>query len=84
MKNIKEIVVAMFALVGVFSIINGFTTKEQSKPENNVTPESHVWEGLGSAVNNDLFIYNKVTGEVRSLGDGIDKVGKYKVMEVVD
>ena len=84
MKNIKEITIGVFALIGVFTIVNGFTSKDQLTHENDVTPESHVWEGLGSAGNNDLFIFNKVTGEVRSLGNGTDKQGKYKVMELAD
>ena len=40
MKNIKEIVFGIFAVIGFTAIVTGFTT-EISDPQ---YPESHVWE----------------------------------------
>ena len=65
MKNIKDIVIGIFAVVGFAAIVTGFTN-ETSDPQ---YPESHVWEaaispGTGNS-SGRLYMYNKVTGEVR-------------------
>ena len=63
MKNIKNIVIGIFAVIGFGAIVTGFTNESVQEP-NFGTPESHVWEmvGVNSAVS---FLYNKQTGEVR-------------------
>ena len=65
MKNIKDIIIGIFAVVGFAAIVTGFTN-ETSDPQ---YPESHVWEGLisqgESSAAGRLYMYNKVTGEVR-------------------
>ena len=65
MKNIKEITISIFAVIGFVAIITGFTNN-QAQP---TTPESHVWEmsELASSSNGSTRMYtlNKVTGEVR-------------------
>ena len=38
MKNIKDIVIGIFAVIGFGAIVTGFTNEAQQ------TPESHVWE----------------------------------------
>ena len=81
MKNIKNITLLAFAVIGFYTIITAFSSTE-SKQSQHVygTPESHVWEELVSPINNDTFIFNKVTGEVRGMGNGPDKKGKYIIM----
>ena len=64
MKNIKDITLSIFAIIGFISIITAFNTQPQQ--ETNGTPESHVWE---MHLHNSLRAYlsiNKVTGEVRA------------------
>lgn len=77
MKNIKDITLSIFAIIGFISIITAFNT--QSQQQNHGTPESHVW-GFGNNMSNDAFLFNKVTGEVRALGDAPEKIGIYDVM----
>ena len=64
MKNIKDITLSIFAIIGFISIITAFNTQPQQ--ETHGTPESHVWE---MHLHNSLRAYlsiNKVTGEVRA------------------
>ena len=64
MKNIKNIVIGIFAVVGFAAIVTGFTN--EAVQEHSV-PESHVWEMV--VVSNAVsFLYNKQTGEVRKYG----------------
>lgn len=70
MKNIKDIVIGIFAVIGFTAIVTGFTTNESSTPQQiNGTPESHVWEfHLNSSdIKQSVYAFaiNKVTGEVR-------------------
>ena len=60
MKNIKDIVIGIFAVIGFGAIVTGFTN--ESVQEHTV-PESHVWEMHISESN--AFSINKQTGEVR-------------------
>lgn len=69
MKNIKDITLSIFAIIGFISIITAFNTQPQQKTYE--YPESHVWEvrmnnsgGLSSA----HIMFNKKTGEVRTIG----------------
>tara|TARA_B100000965_G_C19513918_1_gene723236 strand:+ start:768 stop:1013 length:246 start_codon:yes stop_codon:yes gene_type:complete len=68
MKNIKDITISIFAVIGFVAIITGFTTNESNQAQQ-TTPESHVWEmsELASSSNGNTRMYtlNKVTGEVR-------------------
>ena len=43
MKNIKNIVIGIFAVIGFGAIVTGFTNESVQEP-NFGTPESHVWE----------------------------------------
>ena len=64
MKNIKDITLSIFAIIGFISIITAFNTQTQQQTHG--TPESHVWE---MHLHNELRAYlsiNKVTGEVRA------------------
>ena len=66
MKNIKDITLLAFAVIGFYTIITAFTTTESNQPQQVYgTPESHVW---GLELHPALKAYasiNKVTGEVR-------------------
>ena len=48
MKNINDITLLAFALVGFYTIITAFSSTESNQPQQvvNGTPESHVWEWL--------------------------------------
>ena len=64
MKNIKDITISIFAIIGFVTILSSFNN--QSEPQvTNGTPESHVWEVAG--FDNDFFMWNKQTGELRKI-----------------
>ena len=77
MKNIKNIVIGIFAVIGFGAIVTGFTN-ETSDPQ---YPESHVWsvECLTGTTEGRCYEYNKVTGEIRTLSRAF-KANDYKVM----
>ena len=64
MKNIKDITISIFAIIGFAFLLSSFTANEVEETEQQVygTPESHVWELMTT---NDSRVYriNKVTGE---------------------
>ena len=65
MKNIKDITLSIFAIIGFVAILSSFNN--QTQQEVHGTPESHVWEfSEMAAVSGRPKIYklNKVTGEV--------------------
>jgi len=70
MKNIKDITISIFAIIGFVAIVSGFTNNETENQQTYGTPESHVWE-LQTANSNAgvsggrTYLVNKVTGEVR-------------------
>jgi hypothetical protein len=70
MKNIKDIALLAFAVIGFYTIITAFTTTESNQPQQvvNGTPESHVWE-IKTEMGNRLhgYMYNKKTGELHYL-----------------
>jgi len=93
MKNIKDITLSIFAIIGFIAILSSFNNQPQQ--ETHGTPESHVWE---FHINSNLlssFAINKVTGEVRKYSAStlsFNKDGriedysddKYTVMKPVD
>ena len=78
MKNIKDITISIFAIIGFVAILSSFNNQTQ-QPHSTV-PESHVWDAVASN-SDDVFIFNKVTGEIRGLGDAPVKDGIYDVMK---
>ena len=66
MKNIKDITISIFAIIGFVFILSSFTNQSQ---ETHSTPESHIWE-LSNTVAGEggdrtkTYKINKVTGEV--------------------
>jgi hypothetical protein len=77
MKNIKDIVIGIFAVIGFTTIITGFTN-EAVQETTHVTSESHVWEfsdGMPVSGRPKIYKLNKVTGEVVLLeGDKATKI----------
>ena len=70
MKNIKDITLLAFAVIGFYTIITAFSSTESNQPQQVYgTPESHVWEFHFSAPSSTIpgraSSINKVTGEVR-------------------
>ena len=66
MKNIKEITLSIFAIIGFVAIITAFTNpSEQTNQQIYSTPESHVWSfhmGMGRDGGGIAFALNKKTG----------------------
>ena len=60
MKNIKDITISIFAVIGFVGIITGFTNNQAQQ----TIPESHVWKFYvtGQRAN---YLVNSVTGEIR-------------------
>ena len=67
MKNIKDITLLAFAVIGFYTIITAFSSTESNQPQQvYATPESHVWEIAVSSGNYPrAYTVNKITGEVR-------------------
>ena len=64
MKNIKDITLSIFAIIGFISIITAFNTQPQQQTHG--TPESHAWDMIVAPdANPVVYSYNKITGEVR-------------------
>ena len=67
MKNIKDIVIGIFAVIGFAAIVTGFSNEAEQE---HTVPESHVWvlseaippSGASAA---KIYALNKATGEVR-------------------
>ena len=66
MKNIKDTIIGLFAVIGFLAIVSGFTTNITTQQPTYGTPESHVWEIRG-AEGSFGYLYNKKTGEVVGL-----------------
>jgi len=72
MKNIKDITLSAFAVIGFYTIITAFTSTESNPAQQVVTgtPESHVWEMNRPEGSSYGYFYNKVTGELRRVVSG--------------
>ena len=70
MKNIKDITISIFAIIGFVAILSSFNN--QTQQEVHGTPESHAWEIVHQS---EAYMWNKITGEVRKLPVG--STGKY-------
>ncbi len=72
MKNIKDITISIFAIIGFVAILSSFNN--QTQQTHSTIPESHVWDVADDDV--DVYMFNKVTGEVRKLPESTSS-GKY-------
>ncbi|MDB4010212.1 hypothetical protein N9484_04190 [Polaribacter sp.] len=66
MKNIKQITLSVFAIIGFYAVVSGFTKGEQKVKVNYETPKTHVWEIYG-AEKSFAWLLNKETGKVYGL-----------------
>ena len=75
MKNIKDITISIFAIIGFAFLLSSFTPNDAEETTQQVygTPESHVWELKRQEDSRHAYLFNKVTGEVR-LYETADKV----------
>ena len=82
MKNIKDITLSAFAVIGFYTIITAFTSTESNPPQQvvNGTPASHVWEMYGTSDDTESYVFsiNKKTGEVRKYETKYKGVGRYE------
>ena len=67
MKNIKDIIIGVFAVIGFAAIVTGFTNEAEQE---HTVPESHVWVlsnpiSPSGASASKIYSLNKATGEVR-------------------
>ena len=79
MKNIKDITISIFAIIGFIALVTGFTNKTETQEPQNInygTPESHVWE-IFAGNGNKGWALNKKTGQVVGLNVSDAKHGKY-------
>jgi len=67
MKNIKDITISIFAIIGFVFVLTSFTSNgtQETQQVVNGTPESHVWEIYRQTDSGFAYLLNKVTGEVR-------------------
>jgi hypothetical protein len=67
MKNIKDITLSIFAVIGFVALLSSFTQEVvyTEKQISNGTPESHEWSVVG--VEGRAIQFNKVTGEANLL-----------------
>tara|TARA_R110002096_G_C14645338_1_gene725942 strand:+ start:4457 stop:4696 length:240 start_codon:yes stop_codon:yes gene_type:complete len=79
MKNIKDIVIGIFAVVGFAAIVTGFTNEAVQE---HTVPESHVWGFSVNGGNNPPvggYLFNKQTGELyRIKSENKEKVEENK------
>jgi hypothetical protein len=76
MKNIKDITLSIFAVIGFVAILSSFTQEViyTEKQISNGTPESHQWKATEITSGGATYIYNTVTGEVYYLKGGTKRV----------
>ena len=70
MKNIKDITISIFAIIGFVTILSSFNN--QTQETHSTVPESHIWEFHSVK----LLTLNKVTGEVRKYNNINPTTGK--------
>ena len=82
MKNIKDITISIFAVIGFVAIITAFTNQPEQANQP-TTPESHIWEASVAPSSNGsrIYLYNKVTGEMRKMDGGNTNFTEYVVMQ---
>jgi len=86
MKNIKDITISIFAIIGFAFLLSSFTPNGAEETEQQVygTPESHVWamHNDGESSQSKTYLYNKRTGDIRRIrGSFKIKDAGYVVLE---
>ena len=77
MKNIKDITISIFAIIGFVAIVSGFTNNETESQQMYGTPESHIWE-VYTREGSTAWLLNKQTGEII----GLDASNRKKFLPV--
>jgi hypothetical protein len=72
MKNIKDIILSIFAVIGFVALLSSFTNQPQSEVTNG-TPESHVFD-ITDSIKDGALLFNKQTGEVWEVGTNTEKL----------
>ncbi len=68
MKNIKQITISVFAVIGLIATITGFTNEKATYSNQYSIPESHVWSiQMSTDGANRVYSINAITGEVREI-----------------
>ena len=83
MKNIKDITISIFAIIGFAFLLSSFTPTGAEQQVYG-TPESHVWamHNDGGSSQIKTYLYNKRTGEIRRVrGSFKTKDAGYVVLE---
>ena len=70
MKNIKDITISIFAIIGFVFILSSFNNQSQ---ETHSTSESHVWE-IFVREGTTAWLLNKKTGEVKGLQASVEYI----------
>ena len=65
MKNIKDITLSIFAIIGFVAILSSFNN--QSQQTHSTVPESHVWEFYLANDGTRAYSLNKKSGEIREI-----------------
>ena len=74
MKNIKDVILSIFAVIGFVALLSSFTNQPQSEVTNG-TPESHVFD-ITDSIKDGALLFNKQTGEVWEIGSNSNKLVK--------
>ena len=72
MKNIKDITISIFAIIGFVAILSSFNN--QTQETHSTVPESHVWRASDITAGGAVYMYNVVNGEVYYLKEDKKKV----------
>ena len=76
-SKFKDYLLYTLSTIGVVALFISATTLP---PQTSTVPESHVWDIAGDGVN-DVYMWNKVSGEVRALtNESPTKYGIYKTL----
>ena len=70
MKNVKDITISIFAIVGFIFILSSFNIQAEPQTETQVaygTPESHVWSFHLANDGDRAYSLNAVNGEIREI-----------------
>jgi len=84
-SKFKDLLLYSLATIGVVALFISATQKisytQNSAPQTYSTPESHVWEATNPDANTNIYLYNKVTGEVWYVRGGL---GMHLVEKILD
>ena len=72
-----NIFIYTFAIIGLVSILSSFNSQPEDQQTHSAIPESHVWEMVG--FDNDFFMWNKKTGELRKVNGNSFDAGSEKM-----